>query len=173
MAEGVYVYLPDDEPETQLYNGVKFHLKANASTLIVAPSGWPAVVGVLDDDGRFRNISMASAIARHIVEKLGMWGACRVRGAVQDCKPVRAASESKEAFERREPLDQAVVSRAELRYLESTHKWCTERIMEYEKVAKPLREAGLPLVPPSQEVLSARKWEKDYLRKLKDAGLIA
>ncbi len=173
MAEEVYVYLPDDEPETQLYNGVVFHLEANASTLIVAPPEWPAIVGVVDDEGRPGNISMAEAIARHIVEKLEMWGACRVRGAVKDCKPVRAAGESKEDFGAREALDQAVISRAEFRYLKSTHTWCTERIMDSEKAAKPLREAGLPLAPPSQDALSARKWEKSYQSKLKGAGLIA
>ena len=155
--EEVYVYLPDDEPDTQDYNGVPFHLEANASTRIV--SLWPDVP--------------AWVIAAHLVEKLGMWGACRVLGAVKDCRPVRGPDESKEAFAGRESADQFVVAAAERRYLENTHKWCVAHILEYEKAAKPLREAGLSAPPRSQDVVTALKWEKSYLGKLKDAGLAA
>ena len=155
--EEVYVYLPDDEPDTQDYNGVPFRLEANASTRIISP--WPSIP--------------AWVIAAHLVEKLGMWGACRVLGAVKDCKPVRGPNESKDAFARREPADRTVVAAAELRYLESTHKWCVTHILEYEKVAKPLREAGLPALPRSHDVVTALKWEKGYQGKLKEAGLIA
>jgi hypothetical protein len=155
--EEVYVYLPDDEPETQDYNGVPFRLEANASTRIVSP--WLSVP--------------AWAIAAHLVEKLGMWGACRVLGPVKDCKPIRGPHESKADFERRESSDQIVVSAAERLYLENTHKWCVTHILEYEKEAKPLREAGLSPPPRSPDVVSALKWEKGYQDKLKDAGLIA
>jgi len=159
MAE-VYVYLPDDEPDTQDYNGAPFHLEANASTRIRSP--WQGVT--------------PEEIAAHLVEKLGMWGACIVRGAVKDCVPVpgdRERGKDDPAFKARYAADLAVVKLAEAHYLESTYAWCAERIMEYEKAAKPLRDAGLPIPPETPNVVTARKWEKRYHGKLKDANLIA
>lgn len=140
----VYVYLPDDEPETGMFNGQEFPLVPNATTEIVSP--WKEFT--------------ARDIALHIVEKLGRWGVCLVNGPAKDSK-----ASNRE--------DQATVDAAELTYLRSTKEWAEGFISSYTAANKIRQESGLDAHPEDDATKRARGWLKAYRPKLIAAGFIS
>jgi len=140
----VYVYLPDDEPDTAMFNGQAFPLVPNAATEIVSP--WKEFT--------------ARDIALHIVDKLGRWGVCLVNGPVKDSK-----ASLKE--------DQATVDAAELTYLRNTKEWAEGFIASHTTANRVRTENGLDNHPESDETKKARLWLKEYRSKLIAAGLIS
>jgi hypothetical protein len=140
----VHVYLPDDEPDSTMFNAHVFNLEPNAATEIVSP--WKEYA--------------AKDIAQHIVDKLGKFGACLVHGPVKDGK-----ASLKE--------DQAAVDAAELQYLKGTKEWAELRVVEADATNKGRTDSGLDPHPDNPETEKARTWLKKYRHKLLEAGLIA
>lgn len=138
-----YVYNPDDEDDLQTFGGKVYLLPANHSAEIVSSQE-----GVSDD-----------YVADFIVEKLGAWGVCRVNGPVAGGRAVL-------------PEDQPTVDAAELKYLEATKAWAESAIVEDQKIRKPYSEAGLYGPRESHDAQAARRWLKDYDKKLRAAKII-
>lgn len=137
-----WVYNPDDEDDYQAFAGETFTLKANEATPIKSPEP-----GVSDD-----------YVADHIVSKLGQWGVVKVNGPVEKGK-----AEVKE--------DQATVDAAELTYLAATLAWSEDVIVSDQKIRTPYLDAGLTGPPETPETKRARKWRKDYDKRLREAKL--
>jgi hypothetical protein len=161
-----YVYLPDDEPETQLVNGHLFKLRPNGTTEIrpYEPGvDWEALE--VDSNGNPTGTAMTlwpdvspDVVADHIVSKLSKWGVCRTSGPVVDGVCVVEA-------------DKTAVQAAERAYLIGTAEWCESVILSHER-ANAERKTYLLPAPETTEVLKARVWLNKNAAALKAARVI-
>ncbi len=141
VKQGVYVFLADDEPDVAFFNGEQFVLQS----------------GTTEITSRWKEIP-ALTIAKHIVDKLGVWGVCITRGPVEKGRAALAE-------------DQPAVDAAQARYLRQTHTWANEAIRASFEINKPYVEAGL--TPKwSDEALTARTWLSKHEKDLRAAGLL-
>jgi hypothetical protein len=124
-----YVYLPDDETDSQMVDGLDYVLLPNAATPIKSRS--PKLSDV--------------AVAKHIEAKLGLWGVRVVSGPVTNGVA-------------QNPADQAVVDEAERVYLEATKKWAEGLLLDRAKRNGPRVAIGLPVDKPSKEEETAEAW---------------
>lgn len=167
-----FVYLPDDEPDAQMFNGHTFALRPNGTTEFrpFDPSLSEADLVSREWDGdpkdrkpsgvayvRWKGVSPA-VVADHVAGKLAKWGACRTEGPVSDGVPAL-------------PIDSDSVAEAERRYLAGTKEWADAVVMADMEKNKARRSAGL-LVAESAEVAKAWGWLKSKEGALRAAGLL-
>ena len=142
MADVAFVYLPDDEPDSQYVNGVKYDLVPNGTTEIRGQGGLSA-----------------SAVAEHIAAKLRQWGVVRVSGPVVD-----GQAKTQE--------DQELVAAAEATYLRATKEWAEAIVMARVAVNKPRTDAGLHPIPRTEDETKAERWLEAKAGAMKADGLV-
>lgn len=157
--ESAFLYLPDDEPESHLFNGHRFHLEPNQTTEFIPYQGSKAACDLIDQpeiDGtlnpsyrpgvqvsRWPNIRPAE-IAAHLAERLAPWGVVQTKGPVKGDRIEHAD-------------DEVAVEKAEAQYLKGTNEWAENVILQNTRANKSRVEAGLePVV--TAEVERARAW---------------
>lgn len=167
-----FVYLPDDEPDAQMFNGHAFVLRANGTTefRVFDPSLSEAEVADLEwlgdpKDRKPSGVVMVrwpdvapSAVAEHVASKLAKWGARQVSAPVVGAVATVAA-------------DQPAVDEAERQYLIGTKEWAESVILAESQRNEPRAKAGLS-VAESSECARARAWLKSKEGALKTAGLL-
>lgn len=168
--DSAYVYLPDDEPDSQQYNGHAFVLKPNATTEIVPhdavlakDEAWlrefegPASAPTGKVMVRWSGVEPAT-VADHIVTHQKRWGVVRTHGPVEGGVPS-------------DPGDTDTVAAAERQYLIGTKEWAEQMVMDDYRRNDPRVAAGLPAIE-SDDAKKAKAWLVDKGEALRAAGLL-
>lgn len=102
----------------------------------------------------------SEAIADHALTYLSRWGFVRLD------KPLKAGKPQGQA-------DSAAVANGRAIYLRATLEWAERHILAHHKANQPRATAGLPERPPSQDMVTAKKWLEAHDKELRKEGLIA
>lgn len=155
-----FVYLPDDEPDSQEFSGHRFYLKARHCTEFREYDPLKTEADLksaeFNEDGspsgitylRWPGVAPAD-VARFVAEKHAPWGTVVVDG----------------------PDDEIGIVKANRQYLIGTLEWARTQIVESANKNKPLSDAGLQFVD-SAEAKKAKAWITANSQALSASNLI-